>query len=85
MTLSDSSRSHQRLLDIGTGANIISIASMSRLCDSITVSDYVPSNREALRRWILNEPGAPNWMKVLQKIADQEGEGSVVFYSNFFT
>ncbi|CAH1265135.1 NNMT [Branchiostoma lanceolatum] len=66
----------QRLLDVGTGPNIMSILSASKYFPEITCSDYVQSCREELQLWLNDEPGAFDWSPYLQYTSALEGNST---------
>ena len=59
-------------LDYGTGPAITSIISAARLASNIVLSDYAESNRQALEKWLTNDPNAFDWSSyfdyVVQKL-----------------
>ncbi|CAH1265134.1 INMT [Branchiostoma lanceolatum] len=66
----------QRLLDIGTGPNIMSLLSASKYFPEITCSDYLQSCREELQQWLHDDPGAFDWSPHLQYTSALEGDST---------
>ncbi|XP_070551932.1 indolethylamine N-methyltransferase-like [Ptychodera flava] len=69
--------SGERLIDVGTGPCIYSFVSACTKFKEIVASDYAADNREALKRWIDNEPGCFDWRPVIKHVCELEGHGDV--------
>ena len=67
-----------KVLDYGTGPVICYVISAAGRQSEIILSDPAHANREALKKWLLNEPSAFDWTlhfnHVVQKLEpDAEG------------
>eukprot|EP00058_Branchiostoma_floridae_P014607 XP_002600095.1 hypothetical protein BRAFLDRAFT_79647 [Branchiostoma floridae] len=63
----------QRLLDIGTGPNIMSVLSASKYFPDITCTDYVQNCRDDLQLWLRDDPDAFDFGPYLQYLSTLEG------------
>ncbi|CAH1265137.1 NNMT [Branchiostoma lanceolatum] len=66
----------QRLLDVGTGPNIISVLSASKYFPEITCSDYLQSCRDELQLWLRDDPGAFDFGSYLKYLSTMEGDST---------
>ncbi|CAH1265136.1 NNMT [Branchiostoma lanceolatum] len=66
----------RRLLDVGTGPNIISVLSASKYFPDITCSDYLQNCREELQLWLRDDPGAFDFVSYLQYLSAMEGDST---------
>ena len=49
------------ILDYGSGPSIVGAISAAAKASSIVLSDYSPANRQCVRDWLENKPGAFDW------------------------
>ncbi|XP_035677097.1 nicotinamide N-methyltransferase-like [Branchiostoma floridae] len=63
----------RRLLDVGTGPNIMSVLSASKYFPDITCTDYVQNCRDELQMWLRDDPGAFDFGSYLQYLSTLEG------------
>lgn len=64
-----------KVLEIGSGATVHSIASASRNCRAIVMSDYVEDNLEQLRKWLKDQSSLKQLLDIQ---AGLEGYGELV-------
>ncbi|XP_067669179.1 phenylethanolamine N-methyltransferase-like [Haliotis asinina] len=64
----------RRLLDIGTGPSVHSIISASSHCDNIYLTDFVPQNRDALKRWLRGDL-QHSFESFFRFVVNKEGKG----------
>ncbi|XP_070551914.1 nicotinamide N-methyltransferase-like [Ptychodera flava] len=65
--------SGDRLIDIGTGPCIYSFVSSCTKFKEIVVGEYSEQNRNALKRWVDNEPGSFDWSSIIEHVCQLEG------------
>ncbi|XP_077985629.1 indolethylamine N-methyltransferase-like isoform X1 [Glandiceps talaboti] len=69
--------SGDRLIDIGTGPCIYSFISSCTKFKEIIATDYVEGNRNALKRWLNNEPGCFDWKWFIERVCQLEGHRNI--------
>ncbi|XP_077985137.1 nicotinamide N-methyltransferase-like [Glandiceps talaboti] len=69
--------SGDRLIDIGTGPCIYSLISSCTKFKEIIATDYVEANRNALKRWLNNEPGCFDWKPFIERVCQLEGHRDI--------
>ena len=57
-----------KILDYGTGPVVMSVISAAAKACELVLSDYSASNRETLRAWLDDEPGAFNWRPFFEHV-----------------
>ncbi|XP_077985631.1 indolethylamine N-methyltransferase-like isoform X2 [Glandiceps talaboti] len=69
--------SGDRLIDIGTGPCMYSFISSCTKFKEIIATDYVEANRNALKRWLNNEPGCFDWKPFIERVCQLEGHRNI--------
>ena len=65
-----------KILDYGTGPVIMSLISASTKASELVLAEHSANNREALRSWLADEPGAFNWTPFFEHVVHRlEGKG----------
>lgn len=63
------------LIDIGSGPTIYQLLSACAHFEDITLTDFLEVNRQELRLWLREEPGAFDWSVYSQHVCLIEGKG----------
>ncbi|XP_075767517.1 phenylethanolamine N-methyltransferase [Pelodiscus sinensis] len=63
------------LIDIGSGPTIYQLLSACDHFEEIIATDYLEVNRQALRRWVQDEPGGFDWSPYIRHVCKIEGKG----------
>ena len=65
-----------KILSYGAGPSIADVISAASHASEIILSDYIPENREALRKWLKNKEGAFGWSHFFDYVVQRlEGRG----------
>nr|XP_004655834.2 phenylethanolamine N-methyltransferase [Jaculus jaculus] len=67
--------SGRALIDIGSGPTIYQLLSACAHFEDITMTDFLEVNRQELRLWLREEPGAFDWSPYSQHVCLIEGKG----------
>lgn len=67
--------SGRTLIDIGSGPTIYQLLSACAHFEDITMTDFLEVNRQELRLWLREEPGAFDWSVYSQHVCLIEGKG----------
>ncbi|XP_068119870.1 nicotinamide N-methyltransferase-like [Hyperolius riggenbachi] len=63
----------ETIIDIGTGPTIYQLLSACEAFNNVIVSDFTDKNREELKAWLINQPGAFDWSPVVKYVCQLEG------------
>ncbi|KAM3923849.1 phenylethanolamine N-methyltransferase isoform 2-T2 [Leptodactylus fuscus] len=61
------------LVDIGSGPTIYQLLSVSEHFQEVIMTDYLEVNRQELKMWLSNEPGAFDWSPYFKHVCMLEG------------
>ncbi|XP_075701868.1 phenylethanolamine N-methyltransferase [Rhinoderma darwinii] len=64
------------LVDIGSGPTIYQVLSAFEHFQETIMTDYLEVNRQELKKWLNNEPGAFDWSPYFEHICKLEGKGA---------
>ncbi|XP_053549938.1 phenylethanolamine N-methyltransferase [Bombina bombina] len=65
------------LVDIGSGPTIYQLLSAFELFQEVVMTDYLEVNREEVKRWIDDEPGAFDWSPYIKHVCSLESKGEL--------
>uniref|UniRef100_A0A8C5QXV0 Phenylethanolamine N-methyltransferase n=1 Tax=Leptobrachium leishanense TaxID=445787 RepID=A0A8C5QXV0_9ANUR len=65
----------QILVDIGSGPTVYQVLSAFELFKEVILTDFLAVNREELKKWLHDEPGAFDWGPFINHVCSIEGKG----------
>uniref|UniRef100_W5N4V0 Phenylethanolamine N-methyltransferase n=2 Tax=Lepisosteus oculatus TaxID=7918 RepID=W5N4V0_LEPOC len=61
------------LVDVGSGPTLYQVLSGCEVFEKLVLTDFLPQNRAALRRWLGDDPGSFDWSPYLRHVCQLEG------------